>query len=294
MADTALLAGDALRVLRTLPSESVQCCVTSPPYWGLRDYGHPDQIGLERSPEEYVLKLVDVFKEVRRVLRPDGTLWVNMGDTYSGSGRGGNSSAITGRGANASRGLRLPATGPSKQLLGIPWRVALALQSDGWYLRSCIVWHKPNPMPESVTDRPTNSHEYIFLLANSERYYYNAEAIAEPISTYERNRMRPPGVTPKAATRNARSIWSITSKPYKGAHFATFPPALPRRCILAGSRPGDTVLDPFAGSGTTGAVARELGRSAILIELQPDYLPLIRDRVSGAHPPLFVEEVPRG
>lgn len=405
--------------LRQLPDQSVQCCVTSPPYWGLRDYGVNGQLGLEKTPEEYVNKLVDGFREVRRVLRDDGTLWLNLGDSYSGSGKGpaGNLGAVhdernlwkVNGGSNSGN---IPEGLKPKDLVGIPWRVAFALQADGWYLRSDIIWAKPNPMPESVTDRPTKSHEYIFLLSKSARYFYDAEAIKEPLAYPEETR-RPVGS--KGAwqldgreqrengggssyegyptLRNKRSVWTVTTQPYSEAHFATFPPDLIKPCIMAGSsvagkrcdcddliltptgigeiedpsmttgragmnrprrpdegrrpvtkreqrewakqlkssphleqmeaeagkesfahylrtddsgarppRPdllalwlgrgwlkpvtpcdcpveeADTVLDPFAGSGTTGMVALELGRKAILIELNPEYVKLIHDR----------------
>lgn len=367
-----IINADSLTALRQMPDQSVHCCVTSPPYYGLRDYGIEGQIGLEETPEEYVAKMVAVFHEVKRVLRDDGTCWVNLGDSY----------------------------GSSKSLLGIPWRIAFALQADGWYLRRDIIWHKPNPMPESAKDRPTTAHEYIFLLTKSERYYYDHEAIKEPVTG--QSHPRGDGITPKSngyatptgwdtnegahgsvhrngrrdgknsrirlsrdpdhlkdagvkanrqysaaitglvSNRNKRSVWTVASAPYKDAHFATYPPDLIKPCILAGvpikacakcgapqersveladrvnTRPGNpiknddsrrdsevrsnryvstyittgwkptcdcndktspgTVLDPFAGSGTTGAVAIELGRHAILIELNPKYIPLIEQR----------------
>lgn len=290
---------DVVEGLRSLPDEVVQCVVTSPPYWGLRDYGVGGQIGLEKTPEEYVQKLVEVFREVRRVLRKDGTLWLNLGDSYAGSGRGGNNpeywpkhkmfgkegyaDGILGRPCSVPEGLK------QKDLVGIPWHVAFALQAEGWYLRSDIIWAKPNPMPESVTDRPTKSHEYIFLLTKSPRYYYDAEAIKErgtiPAGTLaakgsgerEGNR-RPPEYKEYDGTRNKRSVWTITTKPYSEAHFATFPPELPELCIKAGTKPGDVVLDPFLGSGTTAEVARKLGRVGLGFELNPKYEPLISDR----------------
>lgn len=389
-----ILTGDAVNMLRTLPDESVNCCVTSPPYWGLRDYGVDGQIGLEETPGAYVSRLVEVFAEVRRVMKDDGTLWLNLGDSYAAStkttGRndadtrnawhykvgiasaphrandgggqthvrqskhkrprtlnGGGCASWSSREETvkvASRGLK------PKDLVGIPWRVAFALQADGWYLRQDIIWHKPNTMPESVTDRCTKAHEYIFLLTKSARYWYDAEAIQEPIadSTAGDSRLyrdgydtgRPergfPGsaqhgsglLVPKSwkgsefhdgknlinhpnvgmkrsgnkerkqrtcagvlnigaqagsvpwegLTRNRRSVWTITTKPYKDAHFATFPPELPRICIMAGCPVGGVVLDPFAGSGTTGAVAIELGRRAVLIELNEKYVDMIKRR----------------
>jgi DNA modification methylase len=300
--------GDALEVLKTLPDSSVHCCVTSPPYWGLRDYGHDGQIGLESTPEAYVARMVEVFREVRRVLRDDGTCWVNLGDSYGGGSLGRNDAGrnIGGRGGNKEgsgnpgrQGAVEIATGlKHKDLVGIPWRVAFALQADGWYLRQDIIWHKPNPMPESVRDRCTKAHEYIFLLSKSERYYFDAEAIAEPainagkVVTNNNGKngqmgdfgatrggfMRPEGVTVKD-TRNKRSVWTVTTKPYKGAHFATFPPDLIEPCIKAGCPEGGTVLDPFAGSGTTLAVATKLGRNSIGIELNAEYIELARARI---------------
>lgn len=266
----SVLVGDCRAILRSLPSESVQCCVTSPPYWGLRDYGHADQIGQEATPELFVQTLVEVFREVRRVLRDDGTLWLNLGDSYAGSGKGRNADGShreggkqgTSRGTIEGRLVKTHAPDcKPKDLIGIPWRVAFALQADGWYLRQDIIWAKPNPMPESVTDRCTKSHEYIFLLSKSPKYYYNAKAIAEP-------------------TRNKPSVWSINTHAYPEAHFATYPPDLIKPCIMAGTKAGDVVLDPFGGSGTTGQVALELGRRAILCELNPDYAEIIHQRTN--------------
>lgn len=382
-----VITGDCLDVLRTLPDQSVHCCVTSPPYWGLRDYGVDGQVGLENTPDAFVARLVGIFAEVRRVLRDDGTIWVNLGDSYSGSGKGGNpedGKQATNKGSqtigvlygktgetareaaltNVSRTWTTQAGIKPKQLIGIPWRVAFALQADGWYLRSDIIWSKPNPMPESVTDRPTKAHEYIFLLAKSERYYYDAEAIAEPLaygsverlsqptldeqlgsdrvpgktngnmkavaraswknSTFdkgktgyamqERGGLKP--YTGKATkdyasggaqdasatkarivdailagdivTRNKRTVWTVTTKPFSGAHFATFPPDLIEPCIKAGCPVGGTVLDPFGGAGTTGLVADRLQRNAILIELNPEYADLARARITN-DAPLFAE-----
>lgn len=292
-----LLTGDALTVLRTLPDASVQVCVTSPPYWGLRDYGMPGQLGAEKLPSEYVGRLVAIFTEVRRVLRDDGTLWLNLGDTFiNAKGRA--------HGVDPKQGARRFGLRPNdvsvpgfkrKDIAGIPWRTAFALQDSGWYLRSDIVWAKPNPMPESVSDRPTRSHEFIFLFTKNLRYFYDAGAIAEPVTRGYAGSTFTSGKTARAGlgrtsekpreektTRNARSVWTITPKPYAGAHFAVFPPELPRRCILAGSRAGDVVLDPFAGSGTTLAVAAELGRSYIGIDLNPDYSVLVEQRLGKA------------
>jgi DNA modification methylase len=261
-----ILLGDNRETLREIPDGTVQTVVTSPPYYGLRDYGHDGQIGLEETPEAYVSALVEVFREVRRVLRDDGTLWLNLGDSY----------------------------GSGKQLVGIPWRVAFALQADGWYLRQDIIWHKPNPMPESVTDRCTKAHEYVFLLSKSARYFYDAEAVKEGgAGRLDLGRMTRPearlgggkwsndcGLRAEPG-RNRRSVWTVATQPYSGAHFATFPPKLIEPCILAGSKPGDTVLDPFGGSGTTAAVALEHGREAILCELSPAYAELIPDRINS-------------
>ena len=296
--NATLYLGDCLEVMRTLPKASVQCCVTSPPYYGLRDYGHADQIGLEQSPEEYVAKLVAVFREVQRVLKDDGTLWLNLGDSYANGGRQSRDTddKLSQRGMN----VRPDDGAKPKDLLGIPWRVAFALQADGWYLRQDIIWHKPNPMPESVRDRCTKAHEYLFLLSKAGRYYFDADAIAEPsicagflVKTngndgmcggYDNHRTRDGlrrGVV-VADTRNRRSVWTIATKPYSGAHFAVMPPALVEPCILAGSRPGDVCLDPFSGSGTVAAVAASLGRQAIGIELNPEYQSLAIERIRDA------------
>jgi DNA modification methylase len=292
--------GDCRETLRTLEPGRFQTCVTSPPYWGLRDYGHPDQLGLEPTPAEYVAHMVEVMREVRRVLRDDGTLWLNLGDCYAGAAGNrngiGEASTLTGSrtyGRKCDNERRERDDGlPPKNLVGIPWRVAFALQDDGWYLRLDIIWAKPNPMPESVTDRPTKSHEYLFLLSKSERYYYDKDAIAEQavfgsgnshFTKAAASQMRPVGQGPRKeddGTRNARSVWTIATQPYNGAHFATMPPDLAERCVLAGSRMGDTVLDPFLGSGTVGMVAERNGRRWFGCELQPDYEPLIKQRTA--------------
>ncbi len=306
MSRAALYVGDALEVLRTLPDESVQCCVTSPPYWGLRDYGVEGQLGLEPTPFLYVEDMVTVFQGVRRVLRDDGTLWLNLGDSYArqgGDGPGGGNRELLHMEGTQVRNCVPPAGLKPKDLVGIPWRVAFALQADGWYLRSDIIWSKPNPMPESVTDRPTKAHEYVFLFSKSQRYFYDADAVAEPYQTSTVERYQHPGSftggkkynddgtnwgdqfdnTRKPATlkasRNARTVWEITTQPYSGAHFATMPAELASRCIKAGSRPTDTVLDPFGGSGTTASVATGLGRNAIHIDLNPEYLDLAVERI---------------
>jgi DNA modification methylase len=309
-----ILTGNCLDILPTLPPASVQCCVTSPPYWGLRDYGVNGQAGLEETPEAYVANMVAVFREVKRVLRDDGTLWLNLGDTYATNGYTAhpkNENAVNGglgswnsltRSQSAMR--TIGGVLKSKDLCGTPWRVAFALQADGWYLRSDIIWHKPNPMPESVTDRPTKAHEYIFLLSKSERYFYDAEAVREAsvdTSNSARSTLAANGSknvflnktgqrrTAGADTfhrdeertgRNRRTVWTITTQPYSDAHFATFPEELPKLCILAGSKPGDMIMDPFAGSGTTGKVALELGRKAVLIELNPAYATLTKERTN--------------
>ncbi len=383
--------GDALEVLRQMPAESVQCCVTSPPYWGLRDYGADGQLGLESTPEEYVSKMVEVFREVRRVLRDDGTVWLNLGDSYNGVGRGEKANGLQ-VAARSTKQRTVNGLKP-KDLCGIPWRVAFALQADGWYLRSDIIWSKPNPMPESVTDRPTKAHEYIFLLSKRGRYYYDADAIAEPHASDGRggfsnkatlksvlhDQSHAPSLVDAKVNpngRNKRTVWTVTTKPYSDAHFATFPPKLIEPCVLAGTsekgccvecgagwvrvverhaertndneaqqqrrrcagvigggvnavtlgvteyvsrkttgwrpacecpgldgdHPGSacadsdnwatepcTVLDPFAGSGTTGMVALRAGRNFVGIELNPEYCEMARGRILD-DAPLFNEE----
>ena len=311
-----LLQGHCLEVLRTLPTESVQTCITSPPYFGLRDYGCDGQIGLESTPDAFVSSLVDVFAEVHRVLKSDGTLWLNLGDSYVSKPTGtlgnhtGAKHGFSQEHKHQTSALERPdKTGwglPEKNLIGIPWRVAFALQQYGWYLRQDIIWHKPNPMPESVTDRCTKAHEYIFLLSKSDRYFYDNEAIKEPVSDtslkraeYGWNCDRPStknasmggtGIhTEKMGTRfvnpsgrNKRSVWTVCTKPYKGAHFAVYPTELIRPCILAGSRPGDTVLDPFNGSGTTGFVSMEERRKYIGIDINDEYLAIADARIKSA------------
>jgi len=343
-----ILIGDCREILRSLPADSTHCVVTSPPYFGLRDYGVDRQIGLEPTPSEFVAAMVEVFREVRRVLRVDGTLWLNLGDSYAGSGRGGNPEAGTKQGTNkgsqsvgvlyglnaddaASERARMKTQNAalrgaglkSKDLIGIPWRVAFALQEDGWYLRSDIIWHKPNPMPESVTDRPTSAHEHVFLLSKSEKYFYDADAIREAesvpdwdngsrvfggVNKHGANIQHGDRTTGRVATkrkrglpprhskydssdqsglddvergigRNARNVWAIATNPFPDAHFATFPPSLPERCIKAGCPAGGTVLDPFGGAGTTGLVAQRLNRNAVLIELNPEYAGMARRRI---------------
>ena len=289
-----ILQGDVIERLQDIEDNTIQCVVTSPPYWGLRDYGEDAQLGLEEPPEEYVDNMVKVFREVRRTLKDDGSLWLNLGDSYSSGGRS-TTTNQTLRGNN-DYGVTRPKPSENikpKDLIGIPWRVAFALQQDGWYLRQDIIWHKPNPMPESVTDRCTKSHEYIFLLTKSANYYYDAESIKEKTLTNDNtNRDRDkdrlnntPGRTRMAGLktnnyekRNKRSVWKINTKPYKEAHFAVFPEKLPELCIKAGSKKGDIVLDPFFGSGTTGYVAQRLYRKWLGIELNPEYIKIANKR----------------
>jgi len=339
-----VLIGDCIESMRTLQDQSVSTCVTSPPYYGLRDYGMAGQIGLEVTPAEFVGRLVEVFREVRRVLRNDGTVWVNMGDTYASIAGGyapGGSAGKHDTVSQATRGAVLrgtrrspPAGLKQKDLMGIPWRLAFALQDDGWYLRQDIIWHKPNPMPESTRDRCTKSHEYLFLLSKSPRYFYDQDAIKEPVALSSITRMaqdleqqrgsdRVPGKSngPMKAvrskrdsfkrddskreqpipgqslgthrpdreesawpldTRNKRSVWTVPTQGFKGAHFATFPPDLIRPCILAGAPLGGTVLDPFGGAGTTAVVAMQEGRKSILCELNPDYAAMAERRIATA------------
>jgi DNA modification methylase len=320
-----ILQGDCREVLKTLPDASVNCCVTSPPYWGLRDYGCDGQLGLEPTPETYVANLVAVFREVHRVMRDDGTLWLNLGDSYAGSGKGQTANGCADPKQPKLNGMKLPVYRPcnpksstlrggknnqlsslrsyengftelsKKNLIGIPWRVAFALQADGWYLRQDIIWNKPNPMPESVTDRCTKAHEYIFLLTKSARYYYDAEAIKEETVTNDDvlrdrettklnnvpGRKRMEGlVSNNYEMRNKRSVWTVCTHPYKDSHFATFPPALITPCILAGCPKHGTVLDPFGGSGTVGEVSETAGRNSILIELNPAYVTMANRRTA--------------
>jgi DNA modification methylase len=348
-----IINGDCIESMRGMADQSAHCCITSPPYFGLRDYGVDGQIGLEQSPAEFVAKLVEVFREVRRVLRDDGTLWLNLGDSYANDGKWGGSSG--GKHAsplhgNTSIGRTKVQTGlKPKDLIGIPWRVAFALQADGWYLRQDIIWAKPNPMPESVRDRCTKAHEYLFLLSKSERYYFDGEAIKEPAiyggpnngvgfghgtdrdargrgRIYQPPQGGPvPGSPPQSrtrhkgnrktfrgggvytngqafnnsepapadsignapsetGTRNRRSVWTVATRPFKGAHFATFPPALIEPCVLAGCPVGGAVLDPFGGAGTTGVVAQRHGRNAVLCELNPEYAAMAEARIRADRP----------
>jgi len=356
MNNVKILQGDCIESMKGMEAGSVNCCVTSPPYFGLRDYGTAtwkggdpkcdhiekhfkhggeradrnqdnqkfsykgfcekcgaisvdEQIGLEETPDAYVAKMVEVFREVKRVLRDDGTVWLNLGDSYCGytsetpSKRDDSPIAagtVESQENRAGRGDRTRAMMNGgikpKDLIGIPWRIAFALQADGWYLRQDIIWHKPNPMPESVTDRCTKSHEYIFLLSKSKKYYYDHEAIKEPHTTevpkkkrdkskegYGKAFLSPLGKGERTGYgengRNKRSVWTVNTKPYKGAHFATFPEKLILPCILAGCPKGGVVLDPFGGSGTTAEVARKQGRGAVLCELNGEYIPLIKKRL---------------
>jgi site-specific DNA-methyltransferase (adenine-specific) len=260
--------GDCIEQLKRLADQSINTCITSPPYWGLRNYQEDKQLGMEDTPEEFISNLVDVFREVKRVLRDDGTVWLNLGDTYCGTGHKGNYTDPKHKeGRNGQKiALNNKIDGlKSKDLVGIPWRVALALQQDGWYLRQDIIWHKPNTMPESVKDRCTKAHEYIFLLSKNKKYYYDYEAIKEDAVIGKK--------------RNKRSVWTVPTKPFKGAHFATFPPELIEPCILAGCPEGGVVLDPFGGSGTTAVVANNHYRNAVLIELNRSYIAIMKKRL---------------
>ena len=305
-----ILCGDALEMLRTLPDNSVHCCITSPPYYALRDYGVDGQIGREDTPAQYVARLTDVFSEVRRVLRPSGTLWLNIADTYAGKGNQGDSvdpkypNGRTGQTVAINRRVE---GCKAKDMIGIPWMLAFALRDSGWYLRSDIIWMKANPMPESCKDRPSRCYEHVFLLTKSRSYYYDAAAIAEPVAESTPMRMRrkfgknkySAGIPGQAhqhlndyrpngyaeedipLLRNKRDVWQINSVPYKGAHFAAYPPKLVETCLLAGCPQDGIVLDPFLGSGTTAAVAKQMGRHYIGIELNPDYCELAKQRIGG-------------
>ena len=340
-----VIEGDNAQRLATLPDGCVHTCITSPPYWGLRDYGVDGQIGLEETPEEHIARLVEVFRQVRRVLRDDGTLWVNYGDAYAGSRKGGyvgtksTLSSVEGQDQSRLAAARMTQSRrrddaeiprsdlavaglKCKDLIGLPWLLAFALRADGWYFRQDIIWHKPNPMPESVTDRCTKAHEYLFLLSKGPRYFYDAAAIYEPVSGNAHSRGT--GVNPKAAAtemgqrgqpkqngsfsaavnavdtgkrgddggmaRNRRSVWTVATQPFPEAHFATFPEALVEPCVKAGSPLGGLVLDPFSGSGTTGVVALKQGRSYVGCELNPEYVQMSRRRL-GEVAPLLAEEL---
>jgi DNA modification methylase len=295
--------GDCRETMRRWKEQGIkaQTCVTSPPYYGLRDYGHDGQIGLEETPEEYIKAMVEVFRCVWDVLEDDGTLWLNIGDSYCGTGSKGDwvdpKNPVGRSGQAVSKTQKLEGY-KSKDLIGIPWMLAFALRADGWYLRQDIIWHKPNPMPESVQDRCTKAHEYIFLLSKSQKYYYDAKAIQEPLADENRTNFqsgsRSNGINKDRndndlasrskdavyEARNKRSVWTVTTKPYAGAHFAVFPSDLIEPCILAGAPVGGIVLDPFMGSGTTAQVAQNLGRQYIGCELNLDYKPLQNKRLS--------------
>ena len=297
--------GDCIEQLKRLADQSINTCITSPPYWGLRNYQEDKQLGMEDTPEEFISNLVDVFREVKRVLRDDGTVWLNLGDTYCGTGHKGNYTDPKHKeGRNGQKiALNNKIDGlKSKDLVGIPWRVALALQQDGWYLRQDIIWHKPNPMPESVKDRCTKAHEYIFLLSKNKKYYYDYEAIKEDAkrpnerqifggSKAKNNTIKKDDPMSRGGSeqwgreiitspkRNKRSVWTVPTKPFKGAHFATFPPELIEPCILAGCPEGGVVLDPFGGSGTTAVVANNHYRNAVLIELNRSYIAIMKKRL---------------
>lgn len=303
--ESKIIQGDSLAVMKELPDGYINTCVTSPPYWGLRDYGVDGQLGLEKTPEEYVAKMVELFREVKRVLRDDGTLWLNLGDSYAHSLRQ-SGKKHAGELENASKGQIKSGFAPNlsglpeKNLVGIPWRVAFALQADGWYLRQDIIWHKPNPMPESVRDRCTKAHEYVFLLSKSKKYYFDNEGIKEQASQASQERYKysfgsesqknrkmnetvPTGKKEHLigiTTRNKRSVWTVTTKPYKEAHFATFPEKLIEPMILAGCHKGGVVLDPFFGAGTTGVVAKKQKKQYIGIELNPEYIKIAKERLS--------------
>ena len=267
-ANCELLVGDARKVLSNLPNEHFQCVVTSPPYWGLRDYDIDGQIGSETNVEDYLAGLVAVFREVRRTLRNDGTLWLNIGDSYTSGGRTWRDTDVKNKGRGMDYRAPTPVGLKPKDMIGVPWKLAFALQADGWYLRTDIIWNKPNCQPESVKDRPTRSHEYVFLFSKSERYFYDWEAVKEPATD------------PKQGKKNRRTVWNINTEPYPGSHFAVYPRELARLCVQAGSRPGDVVLDPFFGSGTTGVVCSALDRACIGIELKEEYAQLARERLA--------------
>ena len=289
-----ILCGDSLKILKELPDSSVHCCVTSPPYYGLRDYGIDGQIGQEHTPEQYISRLTEVFCQVRRILRADGTLWLNIADSYAGSGKGRDADGSHRQGGKqgTNRGTvsgvlhkaHLPSGCKPKDLMGIPWMLAFALRQGGWYWRSDIIWMKNNPMPESVKDRPTRCYEHILLFSKSRRYFYDADSVAEPAASSAFSQTSRAGQYAGGipVLRNRRDVWQINTIPYKGAHFATFPPKLAETCIKAGCPPAGTVIDPFFGSGTTGLAAQQLGRHYIGIELNPAFCGLAQDRLSGS------------
>jgi site-specific DNA-methyltransferase (cytosine-N4-specific) len=279
-----IIHGDSRIELAKMPEKVFQCCVTSPPYWGLRDYDTDNQIGAEQCLEDYINDLVLVFREVRRTLADDGTLWLNIGDSYTS----GNRTWRDNDKKNPARGMDYRPPTPNglkpKDLIGVPWRIAFALQSDGWYLRSDIIWHKPNCQPESVKDRPTRSHEYMFLFSKSERYYYDSEVIKEPTHTNDQKKNK----RTVWFMNVLETIWNINTEPFKGAHFAVFPRSLVRPCILAGSQEGSLVLDPFFGSGTTGEVCLEVGRKCVGIELKSEYIDIAKNRLTNSQLQLSV------
>ena len=307
-----IFIGDARQRLQELDDNSAQTCVTSPPYWGLRDYGNDDQLGLEQTPDQYITEMVAIFRQVRRILKDDGTLWLNIGDSYASyrdgkatpdSSRGDSTGTLVPKGSAANRtaGSFAGTSIKHKDLVGIPWRLAFALQADGWWLRQDIIWHKPNPMPESVTDRCTKAHEYLFLLTKNDRYFFDNEAIAEPAiyqpggthSDVPQGGFNDKGPIPGTGqrsfraireTRNRRSVWTINTKPFRQAHFAVMPEALAEPCILAGSQPDDLVLDPFTGAGTTAVIALRNNRNFIGIELNPEYATIAQQRITDDQP----------
>lgn len=303
MSKAKIIIGDVRTAMQSIPDQSVQTCITSPPYWGLRDYGQGDQIGLEETPDEYVNQMVQVFREVWRVLKDDGTLWLNIGDSYAGNMSRASNNGRAGFGSEREGVFnRMPDGLKPKDLVGIPWRLAFALQADGWYLRQDIIWAKPNPMPESVTDRCTKSHEYVFLMSKSRQYFFDHVGIKEPVATNvgdakikfggnkygdsddPKHATKSGNVWVPSDTRNKRDVWTIATKPYKGAHFAVMPEALVEPCILAGSAVGDTVLDPFTGSGTVAMVALRHNRNFVGTELNPEYAELAVDRIYNDAP----------
>jgi site-specific DNA-methyltransferase (cytosine-N4-specific) len=271
-----IVCGDVREKLSALPNDTFHCCVTSPPYWGMRDYGYKGQIGAEDSIEDYIVDLVSCFREVRRVLRPDGTFWLNVANTYTSGGRGWRDKDVKNQGRAMSYRPDTPEGLKPKDLIGVAWMLAMALQRDGWYLRSDIIWYKPNCQPESVKDRVTVAHEYLFMFSKSEDYFFDQQAIKEP-------------TTDGKGRKNKRTVWAINTEPCKEAHFAVFPRALVRPCILAGSPVGGLVLDPFFGSGTVGIVAIETRRRCVGIEVKPDYVTIAKQRLIGATPVLFTE-----
>ena len=272
-----IIVGDSRNILAKLPAETFHCAITSPPYWGLRDYGIVGQIGAEMEMEEYISDLVMVFQGVKRVLRDDGSLWLNIGDSYTSGNRGWRQAD----GKNSARGMSYRPPNPKglkdKELIGIPWRLAIALQADGWYLRSDIIWYKPNCQPESVKDRPTRSHEHVFLLTKNENYYYDHEAVKEP--------------TMPGSFRSRRDVWLINTEASREAHFAMFPPSLVKVCMEAGSPKGACILDPFFGAGTVGVVALRNERRCVGIELKPDYAEIARKRIAAVNPMLPLRSV---